>query len=57
MALIQYDAARDVAFYVHYQTLPPTTRRSTRIPITNRFDANAARQLRVAKNAVKRERS
>ena len=48
--LIIYDAEKDAAFYVDYQTLPRTTRRSVRIPTTNRFDKNAAEQIRVAKN-------
>ena len=54
VALIFYDAAKDVAFYVHYQTLSRTTRRSVRIPTTNRFDLHAARQLRDAKNAARK---
>lgn len=50
VALIMYDAARDVAFYLDYQTLPQSSRRSVRIPTTNRFDIHAAQQLRAAKN-------
>ncbi|MBC7808558.1 MAG: DUF4365 domain-containing protein [Akkermansiaceae bacterium] len=52
VALIFYDAAKDVAYYVHYQTVPETTRRSVRIPTANRFDDKAARQLRTAKNVL-----
>ncbi|MBC8139239.1 MAG: DUF4365 domain-containing protein [Fibrella sp.] len=50
VALILYDAANDTAFYVHYQTLPQTTRRSVRIPTANRFDVQAVQSLRDAKN-------
>ena len=49
VALIMYDAAKEAAYYVHYQTLPLNSRQSVRIPTTNRFDANAAKVLRDAK--------
>ena len=52
VALIIYDAARDVAFYIHYQSVAQTTRRSVRIPTTSRFDAGAAKQLRDVENAA-----
>ncbi len=52
VALIVYDAAKDIALYVHYQNLTRTTRRSVRIPTTGRFDIAAVRQLRDAKNAA-----
>ncbi len=54
VALIFYDANKDVAYYIHYQSMSQTTRRSVRIPTTNRFDANAARQLRDAKNDARK---
>lgn len=50
VALIFYDAARDLAYYLNYQNLPQTTRSSVRIPTTNRFDVQAAQSLRDAKN-------
>ena len=56
VALIFYDAARDVAYCVDYQRLPPTTRRSIRIPTASRLDANAARQLRDAKIVAHRRK-
>ena len=52
VALIVYDAAKEVAYFVHYQTVPQSTRRSVRIPTENRFDVTVARQLRDAKNAA-----
>lgn len=55
VVLVIYDATEDVAFYVHYQTLPQTMRRSVRIPTISRFDLGAARQLRDTKNAVRRD--
>ena len=54
VALIVYDAAKDIAYYVHYQTLPRTPRRSVRIPTTSRFDVEAARELRDAKNSARK---
>ncbi len=57
VVLIVYDAAKEVAFYVHYQTVPQSSRRSVRIPTASRFDANAARQLRDAKNAAQKGRT
>ena len=46
VALILYDAAKEMAFYVHYQTLPRTTRRSVRIPTTNSFDVSAVNSVK-----------
>ena len=54
VVLIVYDATRDTAFYAHYQSLPLTMCRSVRIPTANRFDADAARQLRDVKNAARK---
>ncbi len=42
VALIFYDAPKDVAYYVHYQTLLRSSRHSVRIPTKNRFDLDAA---------------
>jgi len=50
VALILYDAAKDVAFYVHYQTVAQSSRRSVRIPTVDRFDISAVQELRTAKN-------
>ncbi len=57
VVLIVYDAAKDVAFYIHYQTVPQSSRRSVRIPTSSHFDANAARQLRDAKTAAQKGRN
>lgn len=54
VALIFYYAAKDEAYFVHYQTVLQSSRRSVRIPTTSRFDANAARQLRDAKNDARK---
>lgn len=50
VVLMIYDAIQDVTFYVDYQTLPRTSRRSVRISTTDRFDVDAARRLCAAKN-------
>ncbi len=52
VVLVLYDAGKDDAFYIHYQSVPQTTRRSVRIPTTSRLDTDAARQLRAVKNTV-----
>ena len=49
VALILYDAKKEEAFYVHYQSVPPLPRRSVRIPTTNRFDVSAVQSLRSVK--------
>ena len=52
VVLILYDAAEDAAYFVHYQSLPFTTRRSIRIPTDSRFNTDAARNLRDVKDAA-----
>ena len=50
--LILYDAAKDAAFYLHYQESPRTTRRNIRNPTSGRLDADAAQKIRDVKNAI-----
>ena len=55
VALVFYDAGKDIAFYVHYQSVPQTNRRSVRIPTTSRFTPDVARQLRDLKNRARKD--
>jgi hypothetical protein len=50
--LITYDAKAENAYYVHYQTMPATTRKVLRIPTVNQLDVVAVQQVRAVKNSI-----